>query len=605
MHLCRLVEGTRPLKLSALSALLLIVPFATSTGPAQAQGGVVSSAHPLATEAGIAILKAGGNAFDAAIATSLVLGVVEPQSSGIGGGGFALVYAARTAEARVLDFREVAPLGATAAMYRDKDGKVIPRLSLDGYLAVAVPGQAAGLAQLQATYASLPLRTLAEPAIRLARTGFAVTPLVSERLKASAERLARDPETARIFLPNGKAPAVGTLLQQPDLARTLTLWAESAGQSFYRGETARSVASAMSQQKGLVTTVDFERYSPVWRDPLVGSYRGVPVITMPPPGSGPVLLTMLNTLENFDLASQSPLLRAHLSIQAMSRAYADRSRFLADPAFVPVPVSTLTAKSYGQALAKTITRERATPSGAIVPGSLLPLEVLERFNRWEAPRQAENTSHLSVMDESGNTVAITQTINGAFGAAVVAPGTGILLNNEMDDFSSAPGNPNLFGLVGEQANAIAPAKRPLSSMSPTILMRSGRPWITLGSPGGAFITTAVLQTIVNIVDYKLPLQQAVDAPRYHHQWQPDRLLIEKNEALSAEALGALGYRVSPIGAMGNVQAAEFRPGSSPTFIGASDSRREGTSAVWNSTTKAVPALPASARPATPVAVPTR
>ncbi len=563
--------------------LLLLTAFVLgSAAPAVARDGVVSTAHPLATEAGVEMLRKGGNAIDAAIAASLALGVVEPQSSGIGGGGFALVWLGRTAEARVLDFREAAPGQAAAAMYLDRAGKVIPRLSLDGYRAAGVPGQAAGLVKLQQAYAALPLVTLAEPAIRLAREGFLLSDLVRGRIEAAAARLGRDPEASRIFLVEGKAPPAGYRLQQPDLARTLQLWVNSGGDSFYRGETAAAMAAAMAERGGLVSRADLENYSPIWRTPLVGSYRGVPVVTMPPPGSGGVLLEMLNTLENFNLAAQTPLLRTHLTAQAMSRAYADRSRFYGDPAFVPVPLAALVAKSYGAAQKKTISLGRATPSTQIVPGSLLSPALLAGFQSWEGPRPVENTSHLSTMDADGNTVALTQTINGGFGAAVVAPKTGILLNNEMDDFAVAPGVPNLFGLVGSKANAIAPGKRPLSSMTPTILLKNGRPWIALGSPGGAFITNAVLQTILGVLDYKLPLPEAVNAPRIHHQWQPDRLFVEKAYSVAEEALSALGYELRAIDAMGNVQAVQYEG----RFVGASDARREGTSAVWQAPPRA-------------------
>lgn len=547
--------------------------------PALAVSGAVSSAHPLATAAGIEMLKRGGNAFDAAIATSLVIGVVEPQGSGIGGGGFALVWAADPVGARVLDFREVAPLGASSKMYQDKDGKVISRLSLDGPLAVAVPGQAAGLVRLQKTYAKLPLTTLAEPAIRLAREGFIVTDPFSRRLSNGAERLRKDPEAARIFLPGGEPPRPGQTFKQTDLARTLEQWAKSDGETFYRGSTATAIAEWMGK-RGLVTLEDLKRYEPVWRTPLVGNYRGIPVVTMPPPGSGTVLLEMLNILEGFEVSTQSPLLRTHVLAQAMSRAYADRSRFLGDPAFVPVPVDELIAKAYARALIGTIALDRATPAAAVTPGSLLPETVQARFKQWEAPRKAENTSHLSVMDSAGNTVALTQTINGPFGAGVVASGTGILLNNEMDDFSSAPDIPNLYGLVGQAANAIQPLKRPLSSMTPTILLEKGKPWVALGSPGGSFITTAVLQTIVNVVDLRLPLGEAVNAPRMHNQWLPDRLLLERNYPVGVQEFDRLGYKASAIDAPGNVQAVQFRPGQTPMFVGASDARREGTSQVW-------------------------
>lgn len=564
----------------------LISPLLSSS-VALAEPGVVTAAHPLAVEAGIEILKKGGNAFDAAVATSLALGVVEPQSSGIGGGGFALIYVGKTAETRILDFREVAPRRATANMYQDKTEKVIPGLSINGYLAVAVPGQAAGLAQLQRAYGVFSLRTLAEPAIRLARDGFPVSKLLHKRLTNGAARLRRDPAAAAIFLPDDKVPEVDQVLKQPDLARTLSLWAESGGESFYRGETADKLAAAMTQGKGLIDKQDMEKYQTLWRQPLTGNYRGVPILTSPSPSGGPILLEMLNILENYDLTVQLPQQRSHLIAQAMTRGYADRSRFNGDPAFVPVPMAALVDKTYAAAQSKTIDLAKATASNSITPGSLLPQSIQDGFKQWEGPRKVENTSHFSVIDASGNAISLTQTINGAFGAGVVAPGTGVLLNNEMDDFASAPGVPNLFGLVGSKANAIAPGKRPLSSMSPTILMHQGKPWIAIGAQGGSFITNAVLQALVNIIDFKLPLQEALNRPRIHHQWQPDILLVEENYAVPVSALNQYGYRAvmgkaPKSDAFGTLNAAQviFSQGSTVTFSGASDNRREGISKSW-------------------------
>lgn len=577
------------------------IALLTWTQPTLALDGVVTSAHPLATAAGIEMLKQGGNAIDAAIATSLALSVVEPQSSGLGGGGFALVYTGRTAEARVLDFRETAPLNASATMYQDASGKALPRLSLDGYLAAGIPGQLAGLLALQETYGSLPLATLAAPAIRYARDGFAVTPLLSGRLANAAERLGRDPAAASIFLPGGKPPTTGQLLKQFDLAQTIELWATTGGESFYRGETAERIAGAMATRGGLIGKPDLAGYRILWRLPLSGSYREVQIVTPPPPASGPILLEMLNILENFDLSRQTPLQRSHLVAQAMERGYADRSRFMGDPAFVPVPVAALTAKSYGRALSLTIDPLRASPASAITPGSLFPESVRTSFKRWEAPRPVENTTHFSIIDAEGNAVSITQTVNGAFGAGVVVPGTGVLLNNEMDDFASAPGTPNLFGLVGSTANAIAPGKRPLSSTVPSLLIRNGRPWIALGSPGGSFITNAVLQTIVNLIDLKLDLKQAVDAPRLHHQWLPDRLLIEADYPVPAAEFERLGYRVSVSQAaksdvFGAVNASQAEFDSQIKFISAPDRRREGTGQVWTGSVKPLAPNPALSRP---------
>ncbi|WP_218079835.1 gamma-glutamyltransferase [Anthocerotibacter panamensis] len=574
--------------------LLLVLLVAE---PVCANEGGVASGHPLATDAGIAVLKSGGNAFDAAVAVSLVIGVVEPEGSGIGGGGFAVLYDVKRKQSRALDFREVAPLKASADRYRDAKGQALLERAQDGILAGGVPGQVRGLARLHRAYGRLPFSRVVAPALRLAQEGFPVSERLHRQLADQKERLSRQSAAARIWYPKGLVPPTGSILKQPDLALTLKAIAQSGGESFYTGSTARLWVQYMQKAGGLVSAYDLKTYQPVWREPLVGYYRDLTVVSMPPPSSGGVhLIEMLNVLSLRDLKAMAPLDRTLFMAEAMKRAYADRSRFLGDPAFVPVPVAALTSLAYARRLERTI-QAVPVPSTEVVPGAMLDQEIRTRFSAWEQTQTRQeslDTSHLTVIDGEGNAIALTQTINGSFGAGVVVPGTGVLLNNEMDDFSLAPGIPNQFGLVGAQANAILPNKRPLSSMTPTLVFKAGKPWLGLGSPGGGFIITAVLQTLVNVVDLGQPLDAAVASPRFHHQWQPDRLFVEPGLPASLTAdLSAKGYSLRPTAIMGSIQAVMYQPLQTPRFIVAADPRREGSARIW----LAPPVSPPKVQPA--------
>ncbi|HTL90254.1 MAG TPA: gamma-glutamyltransferase, partial [Leptolyngbya sp.] len=482
----------------------------------QTHQGMVTSAHPLASEAGLAMLKQGGNAIDAAVATALAISVVEPFSAGIGGGGFMMVYQAQKNETKALDFRERAPIKATQNMYLDAQGKVRPNASTDGYLAVATPGTIAGLYQAQQQYGKLPWKTVIAPAIALAESGFAV----SQRfVKATEARKFPNAEARKIFTHSGKPYQVGEILKQPELAATLNAIAQDPN-SFYQGKIAQAIAQDMSANNGLISLEDLKQYRPTWRPPVCGNFRQVRVCSMPPPSSGGVhLLEMLNLIGDTDLKSMgwhNPD-ALHLMIESMRIAYADRAQYLGDPDFVKVPVAALISPAYAK-----IRRAEIDPKKAAVQVKPGDPAVLQRLSK-----ESTETSHLNVVDRDRNAVSITFTINLGFGSGVVAKGTGIVLNNEMDDFASAPNTPNAFGLVGGQANAIAPRKVPLSSMTPTIVTENGKLKMAVGAPGGSTIITTVLQVILNVLVYDMDAQKAVAASRIHHQWMPNRVMVEQ------------------------------------------------------------------------------
>ena len=504
---------------------------------ARAAHGMVASASGLASQVGVRLLRRGGNAVDAAVGVGLALAVVYPEAGNLGGGGFMLI---RLADGRstVIDYREIAPALATRTMYLDTSGHVLKNASLVGYRAVGVPGTVAGLARAQRRYGRLPWREVVEPARRLAAHGFVVSPT----LAASLQRAARTPlghfaESRRVFLRGGQPPRAGEVFRQPALAATLRRLERYGPREFYWGDTARRIARDMRAHGGLVTRTDLRRYRAVERQPLHGTYRGYGVLTMPPPSSGGIaLLEMLNILEH-DGLRQSGYQTAntdHRLIEAMRRAFADRSAFLGDPDFVKMPVRGLTSKAYAAHVAGTIDPVRATPSAKIGPG---------RPQAYESPE----TTHFSVVDAQGDAVSNTYTLNMLYGSGVTVPGTGVLLNDEMDDFSSKPNTPNGFGLIQGNANAIAPRKRPLSSMTPTILTRGGRLFLVIGSPGGPTIINTVLQVIVNLVDHGMTLTQAIAAPRLHHQWLPDVIRYEPGAVPPRvrAALRAEGYQFAP------------------------------------------------------------
>lgn len=515
-------------------ACFLIIPLLAGCGTSlppvaeveASRDEIVVSAHPLASEAGAAMLRKGGNAVDAAVATAMAISVVEPFSAGIGGGGFLLLGtptdgAGGEYEIEALDFRERAPKLARSDMYLDEEGKVRKRASLDGHLAVGVPGTVAGLFEVHRQYGSLPWSELLEPAVGYAKEGFEVGEIFVRRLEKRLEVINRNGAAREIFTGDGAALAVGDLLVQEDKGRTLEILAERP-QSFYRGEIAEAIAADMAANGGLVTLEDLRDYRPVWREPVCGMFREVRVCAMPPPSSGGVhLIEILNIIGDTDLREwgRESADTLHLLAEAMRIAYADRAVHLGDPDFVEVPVRELTSREYAVRRRGEIDLERARSSAEVRAATAEELESLGR--------ESEDTTHLTVVDGDGLVVSLTYTLNGSFGAAVVAAGTGILLNNEMDDFAVAPDSPNLYGLVGGDANAVAPGKTPLSSMTPAIATRDGELVLAAGAPGGSTIITTVLQILLNVVEFGMDAGEAVSAPRIHHQWLPDKLFVEK------------------------------------------------------------------------------
>ncbi len=554
--------------------------------PTWARHGMVVSAHPLASQAGLDVLKAGGNAVDAAVATAFALGVVEGYSSGIGGGSFTLLHLANRWETIVVDGREEAPGAARSDMYVDNTtGKVNPELSTTGILAGAVPGHLAALNLLLERYGSMTLGQVLEPAILLADSGFELSQTYARSLALQKDKLKRFPSTFAVFFhPDSTPLGLGERLYQHDLAQTYRILADEGDKAFYRGEIARRIVAAMKADSGLITMHDLTAYKPRLRKPVVGSYRGYSIYSMPPPSSGGVhLIQMLNILERFDLKylGLNSSETIHLEAEAMKRAFADRAVFMGDPAFTSVPVTGLTSKTYADSLARNISRFRTSkitgPGNpwAFVPEGTPTLPSISTEAGDSSAEKDRHTTHLSVVDRWGNLVAMTATINTGFGSGYVIPGTGILLNNEMDDFSSAPGVENFFGLVGSDANAIAPHKRPLSSMTPTLVFYQGRPFMVVGSPGGPRIITTVLEVISNVIDHGLDIQEAIDAPRAHHQWKPDKLFLEDGIPFDVqENLFRYGHDVSTGGNWSGAQCIliDLETG---LLYGGTDSRQEG------------------------------
>lgn len=534
--------------------------------------GMVVSADPLASEAGVEMLRKGGNAIDAAVATTFAISVVEPFSAGIGGGGFLLAGfpdpAREDYQIQALDFRERAPKAASRDMYLDENGEVIERASLDGHLAAGVPGTVAGLFTVHKYYGQLPWETVVAPAIQLAETGFPVSEYFVRSVERRRDVITANPAARAIFTRDGQMYEPGEILVQTDLADTLKTIAADP-RSFYTGEIATAIAADMAENGGLITLADLEAYTPIWRNPLCGNFRQFQICAMPPPSSGGVhLLQILNLIEPYDLKSwgrQDPD-TLHLLAESMRIAYADRAEYLGDPDFVAVPVRSLVSGGYADIRRSQIDRERATPSDEIPPAAR---DILNR-HIWESPE----TSHLTVVDGDRNVVSLTFTVNGGFGAGVVAAGTGILLNNEMDDFSVAPGVPNLYGLVGGEANAIAPRKTPLSSMTPAIVTEGDRLIMAAGSPGGSTIITTVLQTVLNVLEFDMTVAEAVSEPRIHHQWLPDRLLVDSTTPpATVEALRRRGHEIVKRDGWGNVNAIVVTPDGQ--LQGAADPRRDG------------------------------
>jgi gamma-glutamyltranspeptidase/glutathione hydrolase len=502
--------------------------------PVAARHGMVVAQEARAARIGVEVLEQGGNAVDAAVATGFALAVTYPRAGNIGGGGYMLIHLAEGKIDTAIDYRETAPAATTRGIFLDERGEADPRKSQDSALAIGVPGTVAGLALAHAKYGSgkFTLAKLIAPAIALARDGIPIENDIADSLPRSQSRLARWPATAKIFFAaDGQPLGPGATLLQRDLADTLTAIAREGPRAFYRGAIADKLVAAVRAAGGIMTRDDLERYQPIERAPTFGSYRGYRIISMPPSSSGGVVLVeMLNILEGYRLRELDAATRVHLMIEAMKRAYFDRAKFLGDPASV-TPPGYLTSKRFAEAL-----RERIDPARAAAAAS---------FGSILAPaREGDNTTHFSVVDRFGNAVANTATLNLSYGLGLVAEGTGILLNNELDDFAAKPGAPNAYGLVGGDANAPGPRKRPLSSMTPTIVLKNGKPFLVTGSPGGSRIITAVLQVIVNVIDRKLPIAEAIAEPRVHHQWSPDEVAVERGFSLDLmRALKARGHNV--------------------------------------------------------------
>ncbi len=548
-------------------AFLLLILFPLCVWAEKPPLSAIATAHPLATEAGFEILSAGGNAFDAAVAVTAVLGVVEPTGSGLGGGGFWLLHRAADGYQTLLDGREMAPGAAHRDMYLDEQGEVVPGLSIDGPLAAGIPGTPAALAHLASRYGKLPLSVTLAPAIRLAREGFPVDESYRRMARFRLEALRRSPAAAAVFLDNGQVPTVRHQLRQPDLAVTLQAIADRGGAGFYQGKVAEKLVEGVRRAGGIWTQADLKNYQVVERTPITGRFGDIAVTSAAPPSSGGIaLLTMLNILGQYDLERLDKVTQIHLMVEAMRRAYRDRAQYLGDPDFTDVPVKRLVSPLYAAGLAAGIRLDRATPSSAL-PGAV-------------EPDGGTNTTHFSIIDREGNRVAATLSINYPFGSGFVPPGTGVLLNDEMDDFSAKPGVPNIYGLVGAEANAIAPGKRPLSSMTPTFL-ESKRGVAVLGTPGGSRIITMLL---LATLEYAAggPPSDWVAKPRFHHQYLPDLIQFEP-DALTGKEIAALQARGHILKRLdreyGNMQALlwdkrsrQVVAASDPRGIGKADSR---------------------------------
>jgi gamma-glutamyltranspeptidase/glutathione hydrolase len=529
---------------------------------------MVVTAHPLATQVGVQVLKQGGNAVDAAVATGLALAVVYPQAGNIGGGGF-MVIRFPDGSATSIDFREIAPLKAHKDMYLDSLGRVQPRKSRIGHLAAGVPGTLAGLSLAVESYGSQSFSSLIEPAQRLARDGFRLSKPQAQSLLHHRTDLQRYPATAEIFLKQGIPYAPGDTLRQTDLARTLDLIRQQGIDAFYRGPIADLIVADMETHGGLITHTDLSTYRAIERDPMIGHYKSYRIISMPPPSSGGIiLLQMLNMFERWPLSEwgAGSIQSVHLMAEVMRRAFADRSRYMGDPDFVSVPIESLLDKTYLSTREQSISMTHASDSDSVQPGKVV-----------NPGYESMETTHYSVADANGMAVSVTTTLNGSYGSLVTVPGAGFLLNNEMDDFTAKPDAPNMFGLLQGRANQIQPAKRMLSSMTPTIVEKNENLYLIVGSPGGPTIINTVLQVLLNTIEYGMSLSQAVAAPRMHHQWMPDRIDYESDLLSNAQKnrLESMGHALQVRNSIGNVQAICFQIDQN-SFIGVSDPRGYGS-----------------------------
>ncbi len=505
---------------------------------------MVTAQEPMATDVGVAVLKSGGNAVDAAVAVGFALAVTFPFAGNLGGGGFMLI---RMADGRTsfIDFREAAPAKASRDMYLDAKGAAT-RDSMVGWRASGVPGSVAGFGMAMERYGSKKWGAVVNPAIRLAQKGYPVSYALAQSLNREKDLLARFPESKRIFLKNGAGLEPGDIFRQPELAATLKRIGRKGAVEFYQGETAKRIDQAMRDNGGTITLADLKAYKAVERKPLTGTYRGYDIITSPPPSSGGVgILQMLKMLEGtgYEKTGAGSAASIHEVAEAERRYYADRSEYLADPDFHAVPVMKLLDPAYVAARRASIVDGRATPSSAIGPGDL------------SAVAESKQTTHYNVVDAAGNVVAVTYTLNGGYGSGVTIPGAGFLMNNEMDDFAAKPGSPNMFGLVQGEANAIQPGKRPLSSMTPTMVLRDGKLYMVVGAPGGSRIINGVFEVMLNVLDFKMNVQDAIDWPRFHHQWKPDTLFLETGISPDTAALlKDMGYHVERSGGVARVEA---------------------------------------------------
>jgi gamma-glutamyltranspeptidase/glutathione hydrolase len=550
-------------------ALLLIFAAQVAVGTEAAKPPVaaIASAYPLASEAGFEILAAGGNAFDAAVAVSAALSVVEPRGSGLGGGGFYLLHRASDGHEVFVDAREVAPAAATRDMYLGPDGKPIEGLSTKSAQAAGIPGEAAAFAHLAAKYGRLPLKRSMQPAIRLAREGFAVYPRLVDDLTRKRPDIERNPDARRIFLQRGEVPVVGYVLKQPELARSLAVVADGGAEAFYQGAFADKLVAGVRKLGGIWSREDLANYRLIEREPLRGSYRGARIVTAPPPSSGGIaLLDALNILDGYDLARLDSVTRKHVMLESLRRVHRDRAEYLGDPAFVSIPVERLLSPYYAAGQRASIRLDKATPS------DLLPGYVGDSSS-------GTSTTHFAVLDREGNRVAATITLNAWFGTGLVIPGTGILLNNQMDDFAIKPGEPNMYQLVGAEANRIQPGKRMLSSMTPTFV-ETDRGVAILGSPGGSFIPSMILLGTLNWLE-GADANGIVSAPRIHHQYQPDVVFAEPKGLTEDErrALEGRGHKIRDWPpTIGNMQIItwEYESGK---VVAASDPRGAGVGMV--------------------------
>ena len=544
-----------------LALILISIPSQSIASYAQSDissDGVVVTQHYLATEIGENILAQGGNAYDAAIAVGFALAVVLPRAGNIGGGGFMVIYDEDSNDTYAIDYREKAPAASFRDMYLDENGEFDILKSTFGYNAIGVPGTVHGFWSVHQRFGSLPWADLIHPAIILAERGFVMSDYMAQTLNNYSEKMSYYDETRNIFLRNYPNLKDSRLIQN-DLAKTLKRIQKDGLNGFYSGETALLIAADMKENGGLITEQDLLDYRSIWRDPIKGTYRGRTIVTMPPPSSGGIhLIQMLNILENFELGSYEHNSYQYVSLlsETMKYAYADRSEYLGDPDFFEVPISKITAKEYAKIISASIEELGVLPSSKINPGMYINPE-------------SNETTHFSIADKFGNVISNTYTINSAFGSGVTIKGTGILMNNEMDDFSGQPGVPNQFGLLGGIANEIEPAKRPLSSMTPTIVFDNDEPFLAIGSPGGSRIITAVLQIILNVIDFEQSLEEATDSKRVHHQWYPDDIDIEETYNQINELMD-LGYKIDIIDTATCTQSIMIDDGE---FIGVSDLRR--------------------------------